>query len=148
MQPQDVVTEALPKVRYEAFESQFRRLELSGYISNKDTTMLPAGIFQEPLTSSKGAPTHSVSKHQFKSDRRLRCQRASNYWQHSALSLLLPPVRASSRSKNLSSLTQPQFRLSQCKQANTSNTLTGRAFSPTSTTPLTDGQMAGEASSC
>jgi hypothetical protein len=57
-------------------------------------------------------------------------------------------VRASSRSKNLSSLTQPQFRLSQCKQANTSNTLTGRAFSPTSTTPLTDGQMAGEASSC
>ena len=148
MQPQDVVTEALPKVRYEAFESQFRRLELSGYISNKDTTMLPAGIFQEPLTSSKGAPTHSVSKHQFKSDRRLRCQRASNYWQHSALSLSLLPVRASSRSKNLSSLTQPQFRLSQCKQANTSNTLTGRAFSPTSTTPLTDGQMAGEASSC
>ena len=148
MQPQDVVTEALPKVRYEAFKSQFRRLELSGYISNKDTTMLPAGIFQEPLTSSKGAPTHSVSKHQFKSDRRLRCQRASNYWQHSALSLLLLPVRASSRSKNLSSLTQPQFRLSQCKQANTSNTLTGRAFSPTSTTPLTDGQMAGEASSC
>ena len=148
MQPQDVVTEALPKVRYEAFESQFRRLELSGYISNKDTTMLPAGIFQEPLTSSKGAPTHSVSKHQFKSDRRLRCQRASNYWQHSALSLLLLPVRASSRPKNLSSLTQPQFRLSQCKQANTSNTLTGRAFSPTSTTPLTDGQMAGEASSC
>jgi hypothetical protein len=57
-------------------------------------------------------------------------------------------VRASSRSKNLSSLPQPQFRLSQCKQANTSNTLTGRAFSPTSTTPLTDGQMAGEASSC
>ena len=148
MQPQDFVTEALPKVRYEAFESQFRRLELSGYISNKDTTMLPAGIFQEPLTSSKGAPTHSVSKHQFKSDRRLRCQRASNYWQHSALSLSLLPVRASSRSKNLSSLTQPQFRLSQCKQANTSNTLTGRAFSPTSTTPLTDGQMAGEASSC
>lgn len=148
MQPQDVATEALPKVRYEAFESQFRRLELSGYISNKDTTMLPAGIFQEPLTSSKGAPTHSVSKHQFKSDRRLRCQRASNYWQHLALSLLLLPVRASSRSKNLSSLTQPQFRLSQCKQANTSNTLTGRAFSPTSTTPLTDGQMAGEASSC
>ena len=148
MQPQDVATEALPKVRYEAFESQFRRLELSGYISNKDTTMLPAGIFQEPLTSSKGAPTHSVSKHQFKSDRRLRCQRASNYWQHSALSLLLLPVRANSRSKNLSSLTQPQFRLSQCKQANTSNTLTGRAFSPTSTTPLTDGQMAGEASSC
>lgn len=148
MQPQDVVTEALPKVRYEAFESQFRRLELSGYISNKDTTMLPAGIFQEPLTSSKGAPTHSVSKHQFKSDRRLRCQRASNYWQHSALSLSLLPVRASSRSKNLSSLTQPRFRLSQCTQANTSNTLTGRAFSPTSTTPLTDGQMAGEASSC
>ena len=143
MQPQDVVTEALPKVRYEAFESQFRRLELSGYISNKDTTMLPAGIFQEPLTSSRGAPTHSVSKHQFKSDRRLRCQRASNYWQHSALSLSLLPVRASSRS-----LTQPQFRLSQCTQENTSNTLTGRAFSPTSTTPLTDGQMAGEASSC
>ncbi len=148
MQPQDVATEALPKVRYEAFESQFRRLELSGYISNKDTTMLAAGIFQEPLTSSKGAPTHSVSKHQFKSDRRLRCQRASNYWQHSALSLLLLPVRASSRPKNLSSLTQPQFRLSQCKQENTSNTLTGWAFSPTSTTPLTDGQMVGEASSC
>jgi len=143
MQAQDVATQVLPKVRYEAFESQVRRLELSGYISNKDYTMFPAGISQEPLTSSKGASTHSVSKHQFKSDRRLRCQRASNYWQHSALSLSLLPVRASSRL-----LTQPQFRLSQCTQANTSNTLTGRAFSPTLTTPLTDGQMAGGAASC
>ena len=143
MQPQDVATQVLPKVRYEAFESQLRRLELSGYILNKDSTMLPAGISQEPLTSSNGASTHSVLKHQFKSDRRLRCQRASNYWQHSALSLSLLPVRASSRS-----LTHPQFRLSQCTQANTSNTLTGRAFSPTPTTPLTDGQMAGGASSC
>ena len=143
MQAQDVATQVLPKVRYEAFESQVRRLELSGYISNKDYTMFPAGISQEPLTSSKGASTHSVSKHQFKSDRRLRCQRASNYWQHSALSLSLRPVRASSRL-----LTQPQFRLSQCTQANTSNTLTGRAFSPTLTTPLTDGQMAGGAASC
>jgi len=143
MQAQDVATQVLPKVRYEAFESQVRRLELSGYISNKDYTMFPAGISQEPLTSSKGASTHSVSKHQFKSDRRLRCQRASNYWQHSALSLSLRRVRASSRL-----LTQPQFRLSQCTQANTSNTLTGRAFSPTLTTPLTDGQMAGGAASC
>ena len=143
MQAQDVATQVLPKVRYEAFESQVRRLELSGYISNKDYTMFPAGISQEPLTSSKGASTHSVSKHQFKSDRRLRCQRASNYWQHSALSLSLLPVRASSRL-----LTQPQFRFSQCTQANTSNTLTGRAFSPTLTTPLTDGQMAGGAASC
>lgn len=143
MQAQDVATQVLPKVRCEAFESQVRRLELSGYISNKDYTMLPAGISQEPLTSSKGASTYSVSKHQFKSDRRLRCQRASNYWQHSALSLSLLPVRASSRL-----LTQPQFRLSQCTQANTSNTLTGRAFSPTLTTPLTDGQMAGGAAAC
>jgi hypothetical protein len=148
MHPQDVATEALPRVRYETFEAQVRRLEPGGYISNKDSTMLPAGISQEPHTSSKGASTHSVSKPQFKSDRRLRCQRASNYWQHSALSLSLLPVRASSRSKNLSSLTQPQFRLSQCTQANTSNTLTGRAFTPTPTTPLIDDQVAGGAASC
>jgi hypothetical protein len=148
MHPQDVATEALPRVRYETFEAQVRRLESGGYISNKDSTMLPAGISQEPHTSSKGASTHSVSKPQFKSDRRLRCQRASNYWQHSALSLSLLPVRASSRSKNLSSLIQPQFRLSQCTQANTSNTLTGRAFTPTPTTPLIDDQVAGGAASC
>jgi hypothetical protein len=143
MKPQDVAQGPLPKCRYEAFESQLRPSQWEGCILYKDSTMLSAGISQEPLTSSKGATTHSVSSHHFKSDRRLRCQRASNYWQHSALSLSLLPVPASSRSKNLSLLTQPQFRLSQYTPANTSNTLTGRAFAPTPTTPLADTQMLG-----
>jgi hypothetical protein len=63
-------------------------------------------------------------------------------------------VRASSRSKNLSLLIQPLFRLSQHTQANTSNLLTKWAFAPTSTPsifkvpPQYDGQLAGGEASC
>jgi hypothetical protein len=64
-------------------------------------------------------------------------------------------VRASSRSKSLSWLSQ--FQLSQSKPANISNILTGWALAPTSTTPLgfglndghnTMGHTMGEAYTC
>ena len=157
MQAQYVAARPSTNAPFEALESHFRPLQRDGFIFNKDSTMLPTGISQEALTSSKDASAHSVSKHPISSNRRHRCQRASNYWQHSALSLLLLPVRASSRSKNLSCLTQPLFRLSQCRQANTSNLPKGNlstkwAVAPTSTTspnfcPIF-GSIAGGAVSC
>ena len=148
MLTQHVAAQPPIKARSEALESHFRPLQRAGYIMDKDSTMFPSRISQEALTLSTDATAHPVSKHSFKSNRRHRCQRASNYWQHLALSLLLLPVRASSRSKNLSFWTQPQFRLSQYTQANTSNTLTGWAFAPTLTTPCSDGHMAGGAAKC
>ena len=148
MQPQHVAAHSSTNAPSEALESHFRSTRRDGYILNKDSTMLPTGISQEALTLSKGATAHSVSKHPFSSNRRLRCQRASNYWQHSALSLLLLPVRASSRSKNLSWLTQPLFRLSQYTQANISNLPKGNlstkwAVAPTSTTSPDFGPTTG-----
>jgi hypothetical protein len=148
MHPQYVAIRSSTKGPSEALESQFRSMPRDGYISNKDSIMLPAGISQETLTSSTDVTAQSVSEHSFFSNRRHRCQRASNYWQLSALSLSLLPVRASSRSKNLSLLTQPRFRLSQYTPANTSNTLTRWALLPASTTPQIDGHLAGEAASC
>ena len=140
--------------RFEALETHVRLSVRYACIFHKDSPMLPSGISQETLTSSTGALVQDALKRLFRSDRRLRCQRASNYWLHSASSLLLLPVRASSRSKNLSLLTQPLFRLSQHRQANTSNLLTKWAFAPTSTLtgfktpPQYDGQLAGGAATC
>ena len=148
MLPQHVAAQPPIKARSEALESHFRPLQRDGYIMDKDSTMFPSRISQEALTLSTDATAHPVSKHSFKNNRRHRCQRASNYWQLSALSLSLLPVRASSRSKNLSLLTQPRFRLSQYTQANTSNILTGWAFALTLTTPFSDGHMAGGAATC
>ena len=136
MQPQYVAMRSAPKGCFEALESQTRRIERDGCILDKDSTMLQTRISQETLTLSTVATTHSVSKHPFSSNRRLRCQRASNYWQHLALSSLLLPVRASSRSKNLS--WSSQSRLSQSKPANTSNTFTEWASAPTLTKPHAD----------
>lgn len=143
MQHQNDATEVQTKSHYEAFESHIRRLELSGYILQKDSATMIPGISQDPLTPSNSASAHSVSVPQFNSDRRLRCQRVSNYWQHLALSLSLLPVRANRKLEN-----QHQFRLNQRRPANTNNISTGRAFSPAPTTLLNDCQMAGWASSC
>lgn len=140
--------------RFEALETHLCLSVRYAYIFHKDSPMFPSGLSQETLTSNTGVSVQSALRHLFISYRRLRCQRASNYWLHSALSLLLLPVRASSRSKNLSLLTQPLFRLSQHRQANTSNLLTKWASAPTSTltgfkaSPRYDGQLAGGAATC
>lgn len=118
MRPQYVAPDSSYNVRVEAFESQFRRLQRDGYILHISSPIVRAGIPQEPLTSNTGAKAHSASKHLITSDRRPRCQRASNYWQHSALSLSLQLAPAMSQ-KNLSLLNR--FRSSQHTQANTNN---------------------------
>lgn len=79
------------------------------------------------------------------SDRRYRCQRASNFWQQWALWSSLLPVRASSRSKNLSWLIQSRSAKSPSSRANSSKRhialrrVTGRAFAPVLTAPSAGG---------
>jgi len=153
MQAQDVANQAFATLRFEAFESQMRLLKEYGYILDKDSTMLRKGLPQETLTSSTGGTAHSVSSRPFKRVRRQRCQRASNYSQHSVLSPLLQHVPASSRSKNMSLLSPIRFRSSQSTPANTNKSPigdlnTGWASSPTPTMPLTDDQWVKGAYTC
>ncbi len=91
------------------------------------TSVLPASIAGKMAGFTKPSRTTS--------DRRYRCRRASNFWQHSAFWSPLLPVRASSRSKNLSWLIQSRSAKSPFTQASTSNSHTGWASAPALTQP-------------
>ncbi|MFT6022860.1 MAG: hypothetical protein ACI9PY_000971 [Ascidiaceihabitans sp.] len=143
MQPQHVAPHCSSNGSPDAPATQIRASEPCGYLFDTISRNYGARKSQGFLTSVPRSRARVASKGHFLSDRRLRCQRASNYWQHSALSLLLLPVRASSRSKNLSWLIQSRSRLSRHTPVNTSKTgLTGRAFAPTPTASLIKGSAA------
>ena len=148
MHTQYLADHALCERSFATLESQNLPTDLSTYPALSHLVKMPLGRTSVLSTSIAGKMAGFKNRPRITSDRRYRCQRTSSFWQHSALWSSLPPVRASSRSKNLSLLTQPRFRLSQYTPANTSNTLTRWALSPASTTPQTDGHLAGEAASC
>lgn len=140
MQPQHVALSTSSNGSPDAQATQIRRLSAPlaacGYLFDADSTISGPKETQDFLTSLRGGRAHVASNRSIESYRRLRCQRASNFWQHSALSPSLLPVRASSRSKNMWLLIQSRSRSSQHTPVNTSKTgFTGRAFAPTPTTP-------------
>ena len=140
MRPQHVAPRPSTNCAPDAQATQIRPfaggLFCCGYLFDTISRNCTARKIQDFLTSVPWSKAHVASAGHIQSDRRLRCRRASNFWQHSALSPWLLPVRASSRSKNLSLLIQSQSRSSRHTPVNTSNSgLTGRAFAPTPTTP-------------
>lgn len=146
MRPQYVVIQPLLDNAFEALESQIRRLHCNGCLSLRKSPMLSKGISQETLTLVEGTAVRSVPMSILKSDRRHRCQRASNYWLHSVLSLWLRPVPVSKKLKNL--LWSSPFRKSQYKLVNTSNTLVEWALAPTLTLLPSDGHLVGRTAIC
>lgn len=124
---------------FEALKTQLRRLPACGYLFRAFSPMLGHGNSNRTPTSLEGVGAHFASLQVIESDRRLRCQRASNCWQRSVLSPWLLPVRVSSRPKNLSWLIQNRSAKNRHIQVSTSNrTATGQAFAAALTTTLDD----------
>lgn len=129
MDTQHVAAHFLCGQVFEALKTQLRRLGGCGYLFRTFSPMIPQGNSNRSPTSLEGVGAHFASLQVIESDRRLRCQRASNCWQPSVLSPLLLPVRVSSRPKNLSWLIQSRSARNRHTQASTSNrTATGQAF--------------------
>jgi len=125
-------------------ESQNLSTDLSTYPASSHTGSMPVGgaCARPFIIAGKMAGFTEPSRRT--SDRRYRCRRASNFWQHSAFWSPLQPVRASSRSKNLSWLIQSRSAKSPSSQANTNKRQTGWAcasiLTPTATaTPANGG---------
>ena len=130
----------------ESSRPQIRRLGFSEYLLPQLSSIKAPGTVEVINTAKRGQSRSIDPEVSGSNNRRSRCQRASSYSQFSAFSSSLQPVQKKNRLKN--SLWSNPSAKSQSTQANTSKTLTGRAFSPTPTTPQRDGHMAGGAASC
>jgi len=118
-------------------ESQNLATVLSTYPAAPDLGMMPLGrtCVRPALIAGNMAGFDKPSR--TTSYRSYRCRRTSNCWQPSASWSWLLPVRASSRSKNLSWLIQNRSAKSPSTQANTSKRQSaGRAFASVLTLPL------------
>lgn len=134
MHPQHLAAQPQSATATAALESHFRRLGSSPYAMAMNCSKVTARNTDVSLTSNPGSSWHEAVSDPLNSDRRLRCQRASNYWPHSALSQPFQLAPQSSR-KNTSWLHPSPSRLSPYTQVSTSNTFRGQARAPASTSP-------------
>ena len=115
---------------FAALESHKLSTDLSTYPHPPHLGIIETGGACAPLKSIAGKMAGFTTEPRTTSDRRYRCRRTSNFSQCSALWSPLLPVRASSRSKNLSWLIQNRSAKSLCTQASTSKSQTGWASAP------------------
>lgn len=115
---------------FATLESHNLSTDLSTYPEVSRLGKMPLGCTSVRLAYIAGKMVGFKNRSRITSDRRYGCQRTSSFWQCSALWSSLPPVRVSSRSKNLSWLIQSRSAKSPCTQANTNKRQTGWAFAP------------------
>ena len=124
----------------EALESHCRRLIGTQYQWQITSSNVRSRNTDVSLTSESGCARHQAVSCPINNDRRLKCQRALNCWQRSALSRSYQHAQAARRMKNTSWLHPSLSRLSLRTQVSTSNTTTGQASAPVLTyTPATRG---------
>jgi len=136
MQPQHLAQGAACALPTATLESHSCRLERAPYAIQPACGKVFARNTRVSLTANPGSNWHEAVSDPSYSDRRLRCQRASHFWPHSALSQPFRPAHPSSKKNTLLSHPSPS-RLSQYTQASTSKTCRGQAHAPvlTLTTP-------------
>lgn len=133
MRPQNMGFRPAISGKNEALESHYRRLNRTRYQWQITSCNVPARNTHVSLTSESGCARHLAVLHPITSYRRLKCQRALNCWQHSAL---LRPSQLAQASKTTNMLLLPPSpsRLSQLTQVSTSKTTSirksGQAFAP------------------
>ncbi|PYG30046.1 hypothetical protein C8N36_107213 [Pelagimonas varians] len=114
---------------YEALQSQDFLSDLGAYLFANLSANLSLDCSQAIFTSQKGQAGPYGRAGLVESDRSLRCPRASNCLPCSPSSQAFPLVVASKKKSSLW-LIQSRSPWNPSTQANTSNTITGRAFGP------------------
>ena len=127
MRPQHLARPACKVSQIEALPSQTRRLIDTGYASSPLSTMVQTRNTEVSLNSETGRVRQYNNARPPYSNRRLRCQRASNSWQPLVLLPLCPHVRPDSQTRNSSWLSPSPSQLSQHTPANTSKRNLGQA---------------------
>ena len=147
MSPQHLAGRCSFAASTESFLTQADPFAVSGYVLSLRSGIIVRGKAHVADTSYKRQVVIADRGMSGTSNRRNRCRRTSRAcWSLAALSSW---QLAQERSRKNSSWSIPRrSRPSRCTPANTSNTLTRWALSPASTTPQTDGHLAGEAASC
>lgn len=137
MQPQHLAQPPLVIHATAALPPHSCRLESSPYAMRGNCDKVSSRNTQVSLTSKSGSHRHEAVSDPSNSYRRLRCQRASKCWPHSALSQSFRHAHQSSK-KNMLWLHPSQSRLSQYTQASTSKTCRGQASAPVLSPVLSD----------
>ncbi len=134
MKPQYMGGNPLSCKEIEALESHSRRLMRIRYQWQITSCNVPSRNTQVSLTSESGCARHEAVPRPINNDRRLKCQRALNCWQHSALLRPSRLAQAARLTKNTLWLHPSPSRLSQLTQVSTSKTprgsAAGQAFAP------------------
>ena len=130
MQPQHLAAQCSCECSIEALPSQTRRLHRAGYVFAADCSMVTSRTTQVFLTSVTVRVRQFNDARTTHTDRRLRCQRASNSWQPLVSSPLLLPVRPARPKKNMLLSSPSPSRLSQHTQVSTSKRTPDRPFAP------------------
>ena len=125
MKPQYIGAKQALRPANEALESHCRRLNCTRYQWQITSSNVPSRNTQVSLTSESGRARHQAVPRPINNDRRLRCQRALNCWQHSALLQPYRPAQAAKQTKNTLWLHPSLSRLSQLTQVSTSKTTNG-----------------------
>jgi len=129
MYPQHLAARHSIQAGFEALASQACALGFSKYLFHRLSLTLSTGYRSVSGTSFEGQVARKCVKNKVR-NRRLRCPRASNCWQPSALLLSLQPVRVSSRSKSLWLSIRNPFRPNPRILVNTSKQFRGQAYAP------------------
>ena len=133
MQPQYLAQPSARTGRTAALATHFRRLKRAPYAMRGNCGNIAPRNTQVSLTTKAGFYWHEAVPDPLCNHRRLRCQRASQCWPHSALSQLFQHARPS-RKNMLLSHPSPS-RLSQYTQASTSKACRGQATASVPTPP-------------
>ena len=133
MQPQHLAHECSCDRLIEALASQVCRLPNLQYFFGTDCFMVRARNTQVSLTSETGRVRQSYNARPTHIDRRHRCQRASNSWQPSVSSPLLPHAHPARQKKSMSWLSPSPSRSSQRIPVSTSKRIPGQAIVPVPT---------------
>lgn len=135
MQAQYVAIQRSPFGQNDARTPQTARFKGGRYQMNTFSRMFRTRNTQVSLTSEPGFARHEAVPGPFETNRRHRCQRASNSWQQSVSSPLLALVQAGRPTRNTWWLSQSPSQSSQHTQASTSKLAPeqARATAPVST---------------
>ena len=135
MQPQHLAQLSSRAHPNEALASQVCRLPNVQYFFGTDCFMVRARNTQVSLTSETGRVRQFQNARPTHIDRRHRCQRASNSWQPSVSSPLLPHVHPARQKKSMSWSSPSPSRSNLRTQVSTSKRISGQAIAPVPTCP-------------
>ena len=125
MKPQDLGASRVSNAQNEALESHCRRLSEIPYQWQITSSSVRSRNTQVSLTSESGRARHQAVPRPTNIDRRLKCQRALNCWQHSALLQPYQPAQAVKQTKNTLWLHLSPSQLSQLTLVSTIKTTRG-----------------------